>query len=197
MTKTIFAAALCGLLAGYYLIPQEFIAISGNVLVAGLCVLMFFVGMDLGMAGTVVPNFKRVGWRVVIIPLMVILGTLGGTFLASLFLPISGREAMAIGSGMGWYTFAPVVLSDYSEQISAISFLHNVMRELFGLVLIPIVAKKIGYVEAVGLPGSSAMDMGMAVVERTAGPNAAVYSFVTGLVLSVSVPILVPFIIGL
>ena len=98
---------------------------------------------------------------------------------------------------MGWYTFAPVLLSDYSAQISAISFLHNVMRELFGLMLIPVVAKYIGYVEAVGLPGGAAMDVGVAVVDRVAGPNAAVYSFVAGLILSVCVPILVPFIIGL
>jgi len=197
LTKTILLAAGCGLLAGYFIVPPEFIAISGNVLIGGLCVLMFFVGMDLGISGTVVPNFKKVGWRVVVFPIMVIIGTLVGTFVASLFLPISGKEAMAIGSGMGWYTFAPVLLSDYSAQISAISFLHNVMRELFGLMLIPVVAKYIGYVEAVGLPGGAAMDVGVAVVDRVAGPNAAVYSFVAGLILSVCVPILVPFIIGL
>jgi hypothetical protein len=47
------------------------------------------------------------------------------------------------------------------------------MRELFGLLLIPVVAKYIGYVEAVGLPGGAAMDVGVAVVDRVAGPNAA------------------------
>lgn len=193
----ILLAAGCGMLAGYFIVPPEFIAVSGNVLIGGLCVLMFFVGMDLGISGTVVPNFKKVGWRVVVFPIMVILGTSAGTFIASLFLPISGKEAMAIGAGMGWYTFAPVLLSDYSAQISAISFLHNVMRELFGLMLIPVVAKYIGYVEAVGLPGGAAMDVGVAVVDRVAGANAAVYSFVAGLILSVCVPILVPFIIGL
>ena len=70
MTKTILLAAGCGLLAGYFIVPPEFIAISGNVLIGGLCVLMFFVGMDLGISGTVVPNFKKVGWRVVVFPIM-------------------------------------------------------------------------------------------------------------------------------
>jgi len=37
----------------------------------------------------------------------------------------------------------------------------------------------------------------VAVVERTAGPRAAVYSFVTGVVLSAVVPILVPLTAGL
>ena len=71
------------------------------------------------------------------------------------------------------------------------------MRELFGLLLIPIVAKYIGYVEAVGLPGGAAMDVGVAVVDRVAGPNAAIYSFVAGVVLSAVVPVLVPFFINL
>ncbi len=197
MTRLIVIAGICGMLAGYLFIPDAFIAISGNFLVGGLTILMFFVGIDMGMEGTVVPNFKRVGWRVAVIPFAVILGTLAGTFLASLFLPISGNEAMAIGSGLGWYTFAPVLLSDYSEEIAAISFMHNVMREMFGLLLIPIVAKYIGYVEAVGLPGGAAMDVGVAVVDRVAGPNAAVYSFVAGVVLSAVVPVLVPFFINL
>jgi len=197
LTKMIVVAAICGMFAGYAFIPEAFIAVSGNFLVGGLTILMFFVGIDLGMEGTVVPNFKRVGWRVAVIPVAVIIGTLVGTFITSLFLPISGKEAMAIGSGLGWYTFAPVLLSEYSQEISAISFLHNVMRELFGLLLIPVVAKYIGCVEAVGLPGGAAMDVGVAVVDRVAGPNAAVYSFVAGVVLSAVVPILVPFFINL
>ncbi len=197
MTRLIVIAGICGMLAGYLFIPEAFIAISGNFLVGGLTILMFFVGIDLGMEGTVVPNFKRVGWRVAVIPFAVILGTLAGTFLASFFLPISWNESMAIGSGLGWYTFAPILLSEYSQEIAAISFMHNVMRETFGLLLIPVVAKYIGYVEAVGLPGGAAMDVGVAVVDRVAGPNAAVYSFVAGVVLSAVVPVLVPFFINL
>lgn len=197
MTKWILLSAACGMLAGYTVIPAPFIEISGTLLVVGLSVLMFFVGVDLGMEGTVVANFRKVGLRIVVFPVLVILGTLAGTFAVSLFLPLTGREAMAVGSGLGWYTFAPVLLSSYSAELSAVSFLHNVMREMFGLLLIPVVAKRIGHIEAVGLPGGAAMDIGVAVVERVAGPRAAVYSFVSGVVLSGVVPVLVPLAAGL
>ena len=197
MTKWILLSAACGMLAGYTILPAPFIEASGTLLVVGLSILMFFVGIDLGMEGTVVANFKKVGFRIVIFPVLVILGTLAGTFAVSFFLPMTGREAMAVGSGLGWYTFAPVLLSGYSAELSAVSFLHNVMREMFGLLLIPVVAKRIGHIEAVGLPGGAAMDIGVAVVERTAGPRAAVYSFVTGVVLSAVVPVLVPLTAGL
>jgi uncharacterized membrane protein YbjE (DUF340 family) len=73
LTKMIIISAICGMFAGYAFIPEAFIAVSGNILVGGLTILMFFVGIDLGMEGTVVPNFKRVGWRVAVIPVAVIL----------------------------------------------------------------------------------------------------------------------------
>lgn len=36
---------------------------------------------------------------------------------------------------------------------SAVSFLHNVMRELLSIVFIPLIAKKIGYIETTGHAG--------------------------------------------
>lgn len=106
-------------------------------------------------------------------------------------------EAMAVGSGFGWYTLAPLLLDPYSAEISAMSFMYNVFREMFGIILIPVVAKRIGYIECVSLPGAAAMDVCLPIVEKSAGADMVVYSFVTGTVLSASVPILVPLFIGM
>ena len=79
---------------------------------------------------------------------------------------------------------------------SAVSFLHNVMRELFSIVLIPAVAKKVGYIETTGMPGAAAMDVCLPIVEKSTRSDIAVYSFVSGVILSILVPILVPAVIG-
>lgn len=71
------------------------------------------------------------------------------------------------------------------------------MREMFGIILIPIVAKYIGFIEATSLPGAAAMDVCLPIVERATAPNITIYSFVSGVSLSIAVPILVPLIIGL
>jgi uncharacterized membrane protein YbjE (DUF340 family) len=198
MTKIIIAFVTLGMLAGYFFIPDYFITdISGNLLVIGLCVLLFFVGLDLGRAGTVVDNFKRVGIRILAFPIASIIGSLVFAAIASFLLPMTVRESMAVAAGFGWYTLAPVILSDYSAEISAISFLHNVMREMIGIIIIPIVAKKIGYIEACSLPGAAAMDVCLPVIEKATNSDTAVYAFVMGTVLSIAVPILVPLIIGL
>ena len=198
MSKIIISFVTLGLLSGYFFIPDYFIdVISGKLLVVGLCVMLFFVGLDLGRAGTVVEHFKRVGIRILAFPIASIIGCLAFSAIASLILPMTARETMAVASGFGWYTLAPVILSQYSAEISAISFLHNVIREMIGIMIIPIVAKRIGYIEACSVPGAAAMDVCLPIIEKTTNSETAVYAFVMGTVLSIAVPILVPLLIGL
>lgn len=197
MTKVILISVVCGMLAGYFFLPGWFINISGDMLVAGLCILLFFVGMDIGREGTLVENFKKAGWRIIVFPFAIIAGTFAGSLAAGLILPSLGiRDALSVGAGFGWYTLAPVMLAEYSTTVSAISFLHNVMRELLGILLIPIVAKKIGYIETVSLPGAAAMDVCLPVVEKSTRGDIAVYSFLSGVVLSIAVPVFVGLIAG-
>lgn len=197
MTKAILISVICGMAAGYFFLPQWFLDISGNLLIIGLCILLFFVGLDIGREGNVVKNFKKAGWRVLAFPAATIVGTIAGSLAAGLILPSLGiRDALAVGSGFGWYTLAPVMLAEYSTTVSAVSFLHNVMRELFGILLIPVVARKIGYIETTSLPGAAAMDVCLPIVEKATRSDIAVYSFISGAVLSVAVPVLVGTIAG-
>lgn len=197
MTKWIMIAVVLGFISGATFLPEAFITISGPLLIVGLSLLLFFVGIDLGIEGTVIQNFKKVGLRVLIFPIAIILGTLFFAYLVSFFLPITAQESMAVSAGFGWYTLAPIILAEHSGEISALSFLYNVMREMFGIILIPVVAKYIGFIEATSLPGAAAMDVCLPIVERATAPNITIYSFVSGVTLSIAVPILVPLIIGL
>lgn len=197
MTAGILISVVLGVLGGAFVLPQIFLDISGNLLIIGLCFLLFFVGIDLGKDGTVAASFKKVGPRVLIFPFMVIAGTLLSAFLVSFFLPFTGRESMAVSAGFGWYTLAPIILAEYSTELSALSFMYNVMREILGIILIPFVAKYIGFVECTSLPGSASMDVCLPIVEKSTAPDIAIYSFITGLILSIAVPILVPILVGL
>ena len=117
--------------------------------------------------------------------------------LMSLILPLTLRESLAVSFGFGWYTFAPVAISNAGHVIaSAVSFMHNVFREMGGIVLIPLLAKKIGYIEVTSLPGVAAMDIGLTLVEKATRPDIIVYSFAIGMSQSLLVPLLVPLVIG-
>ena len=197
MLLCIFVPVTLGILSGFLFLPDWFINASGTIIVVGLSVLLFFVGIDLGTEGTIVQNFKMAGWRVILFPFVMIIGTYIGSVVAGLLIGITVQDALCVASGFGWYTLAPVMLTEYSIEISAISFMHNVMRELIGLLLLPIVAKRIGHIESTGLVGAGSMDVCLPIIVKTTSGNMAVYAFIIGIVLSFSVPIMVSFMMGL
>lgn len=205
MTIIIVCGVALGMVIGYFYIRQAFSAnydvfnnAAGLAITIGLCILLLFVGIDIGMAGTVVENFKKVGARILVFPITTIIMTLLAGVICSLFMPFSVKEGLAIASGFGWYTLAPGIIMEAGfVTSSAISFMHNVMRELFSILFIPVVAKRVGHVETTGMPGAAAMDICLPIVERATSGDVAVYSFVSGVILSFLVPILVPIMLAL
>lgn len=197
MIKIVLASVACGGLFGYFTGSESFLSASEYIIIGGLSLLLFFVGFDIGIAGTAAKNIRKAGLRVFAFPAATIAGTLAGTALVSFFIGLRPGDAMAVGSGFGWYTLAPFIIEPYSQELSAMSFLYNVMREMAGVITIPIVAKYVGYVETTCLPGAAAMDVCMPVVEKSTNGETAIYSFVSGVVLSAAVPVLVPLFIGI
>lgn len=203
MSVLIFSFVIFGLLLGYLVIPrlfkdlEIFQAETGNLLTIGICILLALAGFNLGISGKVVESLKSAGLRVILFPFAAVGGSLLGGLVYGLLSPLSIREAVAISAGFGWYTLAPTIITEAGFAVAgAISFMHNVIREVFGLVIIPIAAKKIGYLEVTGIPGVSAMDVCIPLIEKSCRAETIVYSFLIGALMNFSVPILVPLIIG-
>ena len=205
-TCIILGLVVVGMLAGYFIIagmmPQildEFDVISGHSLTVFLCCLLFCVGFDLGMQGTVISSIREVGVRALAFPFAAVIGSIVIGTAASMFFVFTMREGVAISAGFGWYTYAPTVIASAGSEFmvaSAVSFMHNVIREVSGIVLIPILAKKIGYLEMTGIPGVAAMDVCMPIVERSCRHDTVVYSFAVGLLMCIVTSLLVPLAMG-
>ena len=205
-TCIILGLVVVGMLAGYFIIagmmPQildEFDVISGHSLTVFLCCLLFCVGFDLGMQGTVISSIKEVGVRALAFPFAAVIGSIIIGTVASMFFGFTMREGVAISAGFGWYTYAPTIIASAGSEFmvaSAVSFMHNVIREVSGIVLIPILAKKIGYLEMTGIPGVAAMDVCMPIVERSCRHDTVVYSFAVGLLMCIVTSLLVPLAMG-
>lgn len=197
LTILIVVFVALGILAGYFVLPDSIMVHSGNLLTLALCMLLIFIGMDIGIEGTIAKNFKSAGWRIIAFPFVSILSMIAGSVVAALVLPIGLQDSLCIGSGLGWYSLAPAMLADYSMRVSAISFMHNVFREVLGLISVSIIAKKVGYIESYSCPGCTSMDVTLPVVEKSTSADIAVYSFIHGAILSASVPILVSIFMGI
>lgn len=197
LTFIIVIAVVLGMLAGRFVLPAAVTAHCGTVISFGLYLLLFMVGMDMGKQGTLLADIKTAGFQVLLVPVAVCAGSLAFAALAGLVLPLGVKDSMAAASGLGWYSLAPTLLAPYSLSVSAVAFLSNVMREIFAIITIPIVAKYVGYVECASLPGAAAMDTVLPVVVGATHERITIYSFTSGVVLSLAVPLLVPAIVTL
>lgn len=202
-TIIIGGVVAAGMLVGYFLIykklgvQDEFMVKSDPYLTACLVLLLGTVGLTLGLDGSVFRNIKKAGAGIILFPIAAVLGSVIGGVIYAAISPMTLREGIAISCGFGWYTYAPnVILQAGYPVASAVSFLHNVLREVAGIIGIPFLAQKIGYVEACAVPGVAAMDVCMPIVERSAREDTVVYSFGIGLLMCLSVPVLVPLVIG-
>ncbi len=200
MTVIIFSSVIVGMLIGHLVARPIFGDEVAHFdhgaslgIKIGLCLLMAFVGLELGLEGNLFQIMRRIGLRVLVFPVATILGTLIGSAVSGPLMGLSLREAMAVGAGFGWYSLAPGIIMDAGLiEASAVSFLHNVLREVIGILLLPIVAEKIGFIEAACMAGAPAMDVCLPVISKETKGKAVPYGFVTGVIMSFLVPVSVP-----
>ncbi len=197
MTLRILLAVVIGALMGKFILPQGTLQYTDLIIDMGLMLLLFFVGIDIGLDRSVFGRIKAIGLRILYIPTAIILGSIAGSAVAGMLLGMPFNEAGAVGAGLGWYTLSSILVANYSSQLSAMAFIANVTRELMAFMIIPIMAKKLGFLEAIAPAGATAMDTGLPIVSRSTDPETAIIAFVSGVICTASVPVLVPLILNL
>lgn len=198
MSLKIFLAVLLGTGVGYFFLPATISSSIGIIIDIGLMVLLFFVGMDIGKQKDVFQKIKKMGLRILLVPAAIIAGSIIGSMLAGLLLKMPINEAGAVGSGLGWYTLSStMLLADGYIELSALAFLSNVFREIMALILIPIIAKYVGKIESLSTAGATAMDTSLPVISASTDPETAIIAFITGVICTTAVPIILPIILKL
>lgn len=196
MTISIIIALVIGIVGGG-IIPESFYEYTDVLLDIGLCLLLFSAGIDIGRNKKAFDQIKRMGLKILAVPILVALGSVVGGMIAGAILKLNVLEGAAVGAGFGWYTLSPAFIAPYSAELSTIAFISNVLRELIAIIIIPFVAKNIGYLEAIAPAGATSMDTTLPIILKSTRSEITIISFVSGLILSLLVPILVPVFIKL
>ncbi|MDI6896576.1 lysine exporter LysO family protein [Methanocella conradii] len=165
-----------------------------TLIMAMLCLLLFVIGLDMSQNRSVVAQIKKLGWKMLLLPLFIAAGSILGALSVSFFIGMDPRYAMAIGAGFGWYSLSGVMLTSLvGAQIGTMALLSNVFREMLSIVIMPLVVRLFGRLAAIAPGGATTMDTTLPVVVRYAGSEMSVISFVSGFILSILVIFLVPF----
>ncbi|WP_410207913.1 lysine exporter LysO family protein [Fusobacterium sp.] len=188
----ILLSVVCGITLGIFFEIPFLIEYADPLSELGLCLLLFFIGVDIGFSKDVMSNLKKMSKKVLLLPFIGIIGSLIGGYVASFFPGLPAKECIAVAGGMGWYSFSAIELGQIDPYLGGVALLTNVFRELLAIVFVPLVAKKIGSYESVAMCGATAMDSVLPIINKSNPPRISIIAFYSGLVISVAVPIMLP-----
>ena len=169
--------------------------LGSDVSFVTLCALLFTVGITVGNNTTLLRSFKRLDPRLMLLPLMTILGTLAATAIAALALP--GRsltDCLAVGSGFGYYSLSSILITQYrGPELGTVALLANIIREVITLLGAPLLVKYFGPLAPISAGGATTMDTTLPIITRTSGQDFVILSLFHGFLVDFSVPFLVTF----
>lgn len=187
-----------GLFLGRWVLSADLVSHLDTLTTAALCLLLVGIGIDIGSKKEIWPRLCLMGWRVILVPVLVAVGSILGSLAAGLFLGMPLREASAIGAGFGWYSLSGVLLTQiHSLEAGTLAFLTNVMREIISFIIIPILAVKLGRLAAVAPGGATTMDTTLPLIAKSTDTDTAIIAIINGTTLTAIVPFLVPLLINL
>lgn len=193
LTLMLLASVVVGIALGLLVLPQSWLPLLNEFTTWILGLLLLAVGLDLGGSTRAFAQLKNCGFRLILVPMGVALGSVLGGLAVSLFWPGAvWNEMAAVASGFGWYSLSSVLITQlHSPILGAVAFLANVFRELIAIILTPMVARWLGPVPSLGPAGATAMDVLLPVIAQGAGREYVPLAFFSGAVLSLSVTLFV------
>ncbi len=186
-----------GLLLSYFNLIPEFL-LHKDISTYVLYVLMLVVGISVGSDKESLKVLFKANWKIILVPLTVVVGSLSATALLSFVLSdVSVKEAMAVGAGFGYYSLSSILIAEmHGETLGTIGLLANVIREILTLLFAPAMVFVFGKLAPVSAGGATAMDTTLPIITRVSGNQYGVIAIFSGLVLTLLVPVIVTFILS-
>ncbi len=162
-----------------------------------LYLLMFLVGVSVGADKKAWGILKNARLKIVMVPLVVVAGTLAGAAVVSLPLrEISLKESLAVGAGFGYYSLSSIFIGQISgKTLGVVALISNICREVITLLGTPLLVRYFGKLAPIASGGATAMDTTLPIITKFAGKEYAIISVFSGVVLTILVPFLVTFIL--
>ena len=160
--------------------------------VGTLFVLMFVVGILVGLDRRIPKTFQSVGWRVLTIPAAAVVGTTLGVLLLSPLLALPHHHRLAVGYGLGYYSLSSIMIDQLvGERLALVALLSNVARELLTVVGAPILVRLFGPFAPILAGGATTMDTTLPSIIYASGREYIPVAVFNSAALTLLVPVLV------
>lgn len=159
---------------------------------AVLYLLMFSVGISVGMYRGLAAKIRQYHLRIFLIPAGIMLGSVAGGVLCALLLHMPWNYGAAIAGGMGWYSLAGATIGRLAgAEMGSVAFLSNLMREIFSYLIIPCIALKLNYYTSIAPAGAISEDTTLPMMLKYTNEETVVLSVLNGMICSLFVPVII------
>ena len=174
-------------------IPQS--VIENDITIYILYLLMFFVGISVGSDRTVFSAVKQQGFKIFILPIGTIIGTLAGSAITGLLYGGGSlTDCLAVASGFGYYSLSSIFITEFKgAELGTVALVSNVLREIITLLFAPLLAYYFGKLAPISSGGATTMDTTLPIITKVSGKEFIVISVFHGIIVDFSVPFLVTF----
>ena len=183
---------LLGILIGYLALPKGDAAWLDTLLTVSLFFLYTGAGIILGTNKEVFTYIKKLGLRILFLPLSIFAGCLLGGFLMGVLLDVPLKWSVLSASGMGYYSMSGAFLTEaYGIEAGVYGFIVNVSRDVFTVALLPLLAK-ISKGSPIASGAGGCMDTMLIPVSKAVGPELGLVALISGTITTLAVPIWLP-----
>ena len=162
---------------------------------------MFQVGISIGSNKNLKELVGALRWKMLIIPVGTVVGTLLFSALASLLLSRwSVFDCMAVGSGFAYYSLSSILITQFktpsvglqlATELGTIALLANIFREMMSLLGAPLIRKYFGKLAPISAAGVNSMDVVLPVITHCSGKEMIPIAILHGILIDMSVPFFV------
>ena len=189
------ASLLAGISCGHWIFPQRVVDAFSILSEYALYLLMFAVGISVGVNRTVFRKLREYHLKILLIPAGILLGTVLGGLAAAPILGMPVKDALSVACGLGWYSLSGVLLTDLAgPALGSIAFLSNLMREILSFLMIPFVVRHFNAYTAIAPAAATSEDTSLPMLMKYTSGDVVVIAVINGVVCSAVVPVLINFI---
>lgn len=160
---------------------------TGSLILLYIC-----VGISQGSNREVFSYIKKLGFKVLWLSLAILVGSIIGGIVSGMILGLPMNVSVISSGGMCFYSITGAFMTDaYGLEAGTYGFIVNIMREIFTILLMPVLTKiSLGSPIAGGAAGS--MDTMLAPITKFVGIRLGLVALITGTLLTFIVPVLLP-----
>jgi len=175
------------------ILNENVLSMNMNLSSYALHFLLFLIGVSIGCDLKIFKILKKLHYKVLFVPVSVILGTMAGVAAVSFFLEnLTLNDCLAVGSGFGYYSLSSIYITELrGETLGVLALLSNIVREVITLISAPVLVKYFGKLAPIASGGATSMDTTLPIITRYSGKEFVVIAVFSGTILTVLVPFMV------